>query len=298
MAEADVVLKLEIVKGRVPDAENVANAILAWVDLLKVAGSVIDPHSEVRVGLSGVEDGSDVFKFALDRAERFAGQLAAGSSEYPLVSKAVMSLAAMVGGTVLGALAVDIVLPDPRIPDDQMAVFEEQRDLMARSVELQTQQMRFYGILDREPAIERIDVIRPYDDQTIYSVPRNQFAERSGVWGPAEPITPAVRPQTGRWDVILLRATLVPEPTRWRFVRDGLEFSARMEDRLFLAALHNRTLPIQMAEGIEMTVEVAYREVFDGNVWLPVPGSHRVVRVLNPLPPAATVPLFPDPSAP
>lgn len=300
MTSADVVLKLEIVEGRVPDAETVAHALLAWIELLKIGGSILDPHTELTIGLAGVADGSDIFRFSIfaRRAENIAEQIVAGSSDYPLVSKAVLSLAGMIGGTILVTTLGDALTPDPRIPDDQMAVFEEQKELLAQSVELQRQQMRFYGILAREPAFERIDVIRPFDERTIYSIPSDQFAERSGVWGDEVVPTTTTRPKTATWDVVLLRATLVNEPTRWRFVREGLEFSARMEDRLFLDALHNKTLPIQMAEGIEMRIEVSYREAMNGSAWLPVPGSHRVVRVLSPLPPAPTVPLFPNSSAP
>jgi hypothetical protein len=53
-----------------------------------------------------------------------------------------------------------------------------------------------------------------------------------------------------------------------------------------------------MAEGIPMKIEIQYRERFDGKVWLPVPGSHRVKRVLSPLPNLASGPLFSAASRP
>lgn len=56
-----------------------------------------------------------------------------------------------------------------------------------------------------------------------------------------------------------------------------------MEDQNVLDAIHNQTLPLKLAEGIAMKVEVHYREQYDGENWLPVSGSHKVKRVLSPM---------------
>lgn len=300
MAGTDIILKLEIVDGRTPDAENVANALLAWIDLLKTAGAIIDPEAELLVGLTGVEHGSNIFKLSMTRLETFAGQMKDGASEYPLVSKAAIGLAGMIGASVIGVAVAGILEPDPRIPDDQMAVFEEQRELLRESVELQRQQNRFFGILHDEPAIESIDVLRP-DRTKYYSIPREDFAARSGLWtgGPESAVDQqGSEARTVLWDVILIRPVLIDAQRRWVFVRDGLEFSARMADKAFLQAISAKTLPIPLAEGIRMRIEVKYRETYDGSVWLPVKGSHRVTRVLEPLPPASPSPLFPYAGSP
>lgn len=300
MTATDIILKLEIVDGRTPDAENVANALLAWIDLLKTAGSIIDPEADLLVGLTGVEHGSNIFKLSLTRLETFAGQVRDGASEYPLASKAAIGLAGMIGASVIGVGVASVMEEDPRIPDDQMAVFVEQTKLLRESVELQREQNRFFGILHDEPAIESIDVLRP-DRTAYYTVPREDFAARSGLWtGASESAVQqqASEPRTVVWDVILLRPVLVDAKRRWAFVRDGLEFSARMDDKEFLQAISAKTLPIPLAEGIRMRIEVKYREVYDGSVWLPVKGSHRVTRVLEPLPPASAFPLFSGPDAP
>lgn len=83
MPGTDIILKLEIAGGRTPDAENVADALLAWIDLLKTAGAIIDPEASLLVGLTGVEHGSNIFKLSLTRLETFAGQMKDGASEYP-----------------------------------------------------------------------------------------------------------------------------------------------------------------------------------------------------------------------
>lgn len=298
MAE-DLILKFEIVEGRVPSAEVVARALLAWIDMLKVAGSVIEPDAELDVGLTGVESGSDIFKLSLRMAEGVAGQVIDGMQEYPLVSKAALALAGLVGTTVFTVALTSAITPDPRIPDDQMEVFREQNRLMEESNDLRREQQRFYGILHEEPAIERIDVLRGYDRQPIYSIPYNEFAERSGLWtGEPEEESMPSKTVTVTWDVILIKPVLKPERRRWQFMRDGIEFSAKMDDAAFLEALSAKSLGIQMAEGVRMRIEVKYREEFDGTTWLPIKGSHRVTRVLEPSPPPAPVPLFADPGTP
>jgi hypothetical protein len=71
-----------------------------------------------------------------------------------------------------------------------------------------------------------------------------------------------------------------------------------MKDQVFLDAIHDRTLPVTLAEGIRMKVEVKYREELTEEGWVPVVGSHRITRVLQPLPPGTPIPLFPDASPP
>jgi hypothetical protein len=300
MIKGDIVIKFEIIEGQTPDAENVAHALLAWVDILRTASQIVEPGSQLQVGLAGVEDGSDIFKLTLDKVERYAEHLVSGARDYPLVSKAAMALGGLIGATVLAAVINSAITTDPRIPADQMAVFEQNKQLLAESVELQKKQMRFYGILQDDPAFERFVVINGFDDRTIYSIPRSEFADRSGIWSGEhdEAATVSYETRTVTWDVVLIKPVLKPEPRRWIFARDGIEFSARMDDRNFLEAIHNKTLPMQVAEGIRMRVEIKYREHFDGTAWLPVLYSHRVNRVLDPLPPSVPIPLFSNTGTP
>jgi hypothetical protein len=181
-----------------------------------------------------------------------------------------------------------------------MVQFEENNRLLKESNDLQRREMEFYGILQEEPAYAAVEVIRPSDGHVIYRVPKEQFAARSGLWmGQDDAVAdPATQTRTATWDVVLIKPVLVPEPRRWRFAKDGLEFSALMNDRAYLEAIHDKTLPVTLAEGIRMKLELKYREVREGEGWIPVVGSHRITRVLDPLPPQVVVPLFPDPGTP
>lgn len=292
MADADLILKFEIIPGKSPDAQNATEALAAWIDLLRTASEIVSPGAPIRIVLVGVAEGSQEFRFGFERVETFLHDLKEGMQEFPLFSNALITLGGLIGSTVLVVGVTNAITPDPRIPDDQMAVFEETRDLMKESVELQKQNMRFYGVLQSEPAYERIDVLRP--DRTLaYSIPRSEFAARSGLWHEeVEQFTSKPETRLATWDVTLIKPVLVPVARRWRFAREGLEFSAEMQDPNILQAIHDKTLPMQIAEGITMKIEITYREIYTGTVWVPVAGSYKVKRVLHPLPPLSTGPLF------
>lgn len=285
----DIILRFGIAEGRNPQANSVAEALAAFVEVLQSAAEVVDPETRLSVELVGVEPGSQMFKLALRKVHEFGEQVEAGADQYPLYKKAAIALGGLIGGTMV----VNAVTPDPRIPEDQMVVFQEMNQNVAASVQLQRDSARFWGINHDDPAIEHVDVLNGFDRSPIYQVPRVEFADRSGLWtGDSDEIATTTEPRTATWDVILVKPVLVPERRRWTFAREGLEFSALMTDKAVLQAIHERTLPIQLAEGFPMKIEVQYRERFEGNAWLPVPGSHRVKRVIAPRPEVGSGPLF------
>lgn len=292
--QEDIILRFEIAPGKSPEADSVAQAISAFVEVLRTAAGVIEPESGLSVELVGVEPGSQMFKLALRKVHGAAEQIAAGAADYPLYKKAAIALGSLIGGTVIVVSITNAMTPDPRIPPDQMAVFEQMNQRMAESVELQRQSARFWGIMQDEPAFDQVDVLNGFDRSPVYQVPRSEFAERSGLWSGdgQDEISATVERRTATWDVILVKPVLVPEQRRWTFAREGLEFSALMADKTVLQAIHDRTLPLQLAEGVAMKIEVQYRERYDGKAWLPVPGSHKVRRVLSPRPPVSSSPLF------
>lgn len=100
------------------------------------------------------------------------------------------------------------------------------------------------------------------------------------------------------WDAVLIAPVLVGKPRRWKFAKDGIEFSATMADKAVLEAIRDKSLIIPFAEGVMMKIEVQYTEQYDGAVWRIIAKTRKVVRVLSPrisLPPGA---LFADADRP
>lgn len=246
---SDLILRFDLTDQRSPDLETVAEALIAWGNVIRTASAVIDPDGFVKIELAGVDDGSQIFKILLRRIERFSQQVRDGASEYPLTAKAALALAALIASTAGAVVLQNLIEDDPHIPKDQMRVFEKMQEDLAQSVELQRQAQDFYKILQHDPAIKEVEL---YDGETkrrIWSVPREEFAPRSGLWGDEDQSVYEPRQKFARWDVVLIRAAFVPKPRRWTFARDGLEFSATMVDPQVLAAIQNGKLPIRIAEG-------------------------------------------------
>lgn len=294
----DLILRLEVAPERSPDLQNVGEALIAWNDVIKTAAQLIDPSAEAKVELAGVEPGSQLFKIVLRRVEEFAQTLKAGADQYPLTAKTALALALMIGSSVAGAVIQDSLTESPQIPEEQMGVFRGIERNLKESVELQRNAQRFYGILGHDPAITGVELLDGTDRHVIWSVPREQFAERSGFWGGEQPLIYEPKNRIARWDVTLIRAAFVPKPRRWTFARDGLEFGATMVDPQVLSAIAEDRLPIRIAEGVRMEVEVTYREIYDGKSWVPDAASRRITKVLKPRLPAPSAPLFPDTGPP
>lgn len=296
MIEADLILEFEIEDGKSPDLENVARTLLAWNDAVQAAARAIDPSAEIVVELVGVEAGSQRFRQIFRHIDNFADNVEEGGKEYPHIWKHSKALAKCIAGGILLAGVTHAVTPD-----DQTPVLRDIRDLLRKDIETRQASQIFYESAQHEPSFSKIDVYESdYASEPVYSVPRSEFAHRSGLFDPQgdEAETVTTRPRTVTWEVVLVRPVLVGKARRWTFAREGIEFSALMTDKAVLQALHDRTLSIPFAEGVMMQIEVGYRERQEGLVWLPVRNSLEVTRVLSPRPPLSPTPLFPGADRP
>lgn len=293
MAEPDLILEFTIEKGRSPNLENVGRALLAWNDALQTAVAAIDPSAVLVVELTEVEHGSQRFKQILRRIDDFGKTLDDGVQEYPYIWKHGKALAGCIVGAIIIAGVTVEMTPTPHAPPEEMELLKQIRDELKDDMNLRRSSQSFYGVLQEEPSFSRLQIYEGDTDVPLYSVPRAEFAERSGLFQVGED-QPEIREKQrlATWDVILVKPVLVGKQRRWTFARDGIEFSALMTDKNVLNALHDRTLAIPFAEGVMMQIEVSYRERLEGDVWLPVGDTRKVTKVLSPRVPAGPTPLL------
>lgn len=295
MEDDQIVLELGLVPGRNANAVIAAQSLIAWVDVLREAARAINPLDEISVELIGTERGSLRFPQVLRFAERTAKDIAEGAGEYPYLKKAAVGLALAVVGGASGALIGAGFEPDVQMVElspDQLALVAGMQKRIENAPTVESATRRFFKTVERDPAIADVKVAETFDGPPVFVIPRNQFPTRGGLWVPEEEL-PAERITRDVWDVVLIRAPFVHEPRNWTFSRDGLTFSARMEDPSFLAAIAQGTVPITLQEGVLMKLELEFRERLSGQVWEYMDRTRRVVRVLAPLPLAAptTLPL-------
>lgn len=293
MVEDELVLRLGLEDGRNANAEAAAQSLIAWVALLKEASRAIDPADELTVELLGTAPGSLQFPQVLRFVERAAKDISEGASDYPYLKKTAIGLALATSTAVLQtgietALKPTVQVVSLDVKDHKLLA--DMRDKVASSAAVQSAARRFYRTVEQDPAVDEVTVAETTSSEPLIVVPRSEFPERSGLWTPEELPAPE-RTSHAVWDVVLLRAPFVPVPRSWGFMREGLPFSARMEDPAFLAAVGAGTIPITLQEGVEMQIEVEFKERREGQVWAYVEGTRRVLKVRSPLPVAKPLPL-------
>lgn len=280
MAGGDTVLQFDLKDGEYADAILASESLIAWVNTIQAAAKAIDPFDLVRVEIIASERGS--LRHLLRIVETTASDIAAGANEYPTLKKLAIGL----------ALGTAPVLIDHALqPSVQMVALSETDRILLRdwqkcirddsAVEIAAK--RFYRVAERDHAITAVRIGQDHVSAAEIVIPRDQFPDKSGLWDLQEE-EPPEEVRRAIWHVVLLKAAFTHEPRAWTFSRDGLPFSARMEDKAFLAAIAAKTVPISLQEGVMMQIEVEYRERLEGQVWQYVDRSRKVVRVVTPKP--------------
>lgn len=288
MHEDRILLHLETTPGRYVDTAVAAQALLDWVALVQATLSAIAPEDRIAIEIVGVREGSTRFPQVLRWLDDQAGNVREAWTQYPHL-KAIVAGAAHTFYTSAVAAGVTLAMQ----PAEQVVRLSDQdREILAgmtrtaeRSVAVQEASKRFYRTLERDPEITGVAVDDKWErGSDLLIIPRSQFPERSGMWELQEEAIPDKRITRDIWNVTLLRAPFTSKPQRWQFARDGLKFSAKMDDPVFLTAIRERRVPITLQEGVEMRVEIEFKEELDGQVWDAIPASRKIVRVLSPAP--------------
>jgi hypothetical protein len=281
-----IALYFQLKDKRNANAIIAAEALIAWVELLERAGQVIDPNGTLTVELVGTEPGSLKLPVVLKFVEDQAAIIAAGASEYPHLKKMALASAAVIATATTTVAIEQIVTPNVQqveLSEKDRAILKELKSEIAKSKDVKHAQQRLYRTLDKDPAISGVGVSDNTETEPAIIIPKNQFAERAGLWSQS---IDQKQEQTVEhvWNVVLVKAAFSSIPRGWRFSRDGIEFGAKMNDAYFLEALSAGRIPISLQEGVLMTIEVEYKEVLEGQLWVYVPNTRKVTRVITPEP--------------
>lgn len=287
MQEDQIVLHFEVAPDRYPNTTVAARALIEWVDLVQSTIAAIDPLQRLNIEIVGVTPGSTRFPQLLRFLDKQAGNVRSAWDDYPHLKSIVAGSAhtlytAAIAGAVSMSMQPSVQLV--QLSEKDRHLFEGIQKQASQSRPVVQASKRFYGALEQDTAITGVGVADAWDKRPSIIIPRSEFAERSGLWDVDVEIAPSERFQRVVWDVVLRRPDLVSTPQLWQFMRDGLKFSAKMHDAIFLAAMRDGRIPLTLQEGVMMKVEIEYKERLTGQVWEPVKGSWRVVKVLSPVP--------------
>lgn len=291
--DGQLILQFDLESGYNADAMIAAEALIAWIEAVREASAVLDPNSELQVGLVSAEPAClrlmTVIRFiertlldppsdALNETPKFKKIAVA----FVIGASGALGVAAINGGLQLDfADKAGQTQEQPVVDHDEQIRLEEAKEKLQASPTVRAKVQKFYETVERDRHITRVSVSEKPGGTPLVSVPRSEFAERSGLWDPQTP-EPPTRNQDAIWDVVVTYPALFSEPRVWGFSRDGLPFTARLEDEVFLVGIHDGTLPIRIQEGVVMRVQIVWQERLVGQTWTLVPRSRRIVRVLSP----------------
>ncbi|WBX82492.1 hypothetical protein [Sphingosinicella microcystinivorans] len=293
--EEEIVLQFDFDPGANADAIIAAEALIAWVEAARTANAIINPLSELKVDLVSAEQAClklrTVFRFVEDKV---LGPPADFLDEFPRIKKLVVATVIGIPAGLAIVVGEHVMFPDPPADLSPAAkqVFQEEAKKLESSPEVKKKVQEFYKKVEKQGTISQVQ-IKEGDERAppLMTIPRTEFSVRSGLWSPPEE-QPTERPQVKDWDVVLTHPVLVSKPEIWRFKREGLPFSAKMEDNAILLAIKDGRLPLHFQEGEAMKVRVEWRERLVGKVWEPVARSYKITKVLAPKPLAAAAPLL------
>ncbi len=282
---ADLILKLGLEEGRNADALVAAESLAAWVHYVKEAARAIDPADRLTVELVALKDGSLKFPQILRKLDQTIGDISAGADAYPNLKTLAIATAAAVGVTVVQVgveRAMEPTVQTVELSETDRELLQGMKEKVEASSAAQHASRRFLESVERDPAVTEVTV-GDEDHEELLVVPRASLPGRSSLWQVDEP-PPLERTLTDIWDVVLIKASFVNRPARWTFLRDGLPFSAKMDDKVFLAAISDGRVPIALQEGVLMRLEVEFKERQEGQVWRAIDSTRRVLRVVQPQP--------------
>lgn len=275
MAGTPAILEFDLEPGQSIDAIIAAKALIEWAQAIKQATRVIDPGGSVTIDLLSADPACLRFSTILHFIEENVfGSVEGTLDPYPRIKHFLAMNVLILPGAVVGGLAVAwATSADPQTAEKQEAV--AQSPVVRQHVE------NFYRTVQGDKSIRRVIVRETPSSPPVLSVDRSEFAERSGLWV-AQEEGPHERDAGGEWNVVVTHPVALARPLIWKFMRDGLPFKAKMADKRFLAAIKDGTLPLNVQEGVTMTVHVSYRERREGQIWVPIKGTYVIERVISP----------------
>lgn len=270
-------------KGQRADLEVIAAAALQWVEAIRAAAREIDPNAQIRVELLNADESSLRLNAILDWIEAQLTRIDEGAGPRWRLRKLAIALAIFV--PTVGVPTYDFYFGDhkPAISAEDRQLLHELLDRLKKNPEVGAHRQKFFKTIERDKTITGAGVSEGRREKPIILVPRDQFAEQSGVWQILASDDDQERTTYPVIDTTLVSPVLVPTPRAWVFQPLGLpEFTATMRDKKFLAALEHDHVKERLRIGIPMTIRLEVKEKKVDGAWAVKRGGRSVIEVISP----------------
>lgn len=274
-------LYFDLRSGENADLEVISQAALHWVAALRAAAREIDPSAEIKVEFVDATEGSLSLNTMLEWAEGHLERIEKGSGKYWRVKRLAIAAAVFVVVTGIPTYQHYVGHETVDLSDEDRERIDELIKLVGDKPLVEESRRKFFQAIEKDQSIQAVGVTETPGTRPIHLIPSSQFAELGGLWLPEEE-----NEQRTIWpilDVTLISPVLMNKPRVWRFRPDGLpEFSAKMRDERFLAALEQDHVRERLRIGIPMTIRLKVEEQKAGGVWVEKPRGRSVVEVISP----------------
>jgi hypothetical protein len=291
MAEAPLSLYFDLEEGQVADLEVVARSALAFAAAVQEVAYIIDPGLDIRIELESGSPGSLSLNAILRNLRDHKGETI------------TLGAVALIILSWLGNHALDYgfekLMDGLTGKDAQEHHFTpEQRkelgEIVTGAIDKrlgESQVQRFYGEVERDPAIRGVGGTTDKGARPAIIVPRAEFPARAGRAEPRE-VTISRRERLEKVRVLLISPVLLPGNRRWKLRSAQSEFGAAIKDQEFINRVLSGTTPVRMKAGIEMDIDLQTVEEFRHGVWEVVERSVTHVNRLIEPPSQADLGLF------
>jgi len=286
-AEAPISIYFGLEQGKSANLEIIAEAAISWVGAIREMAHIVDPSLNVSVEiLDG--DRSSLWINTLTNLESKLERVDRGGEEFPRLWALAKGFAFIVVATPLAVTSEDVWRAVSH--DDQAVVGklspEAEKQLIAdfekalRHDVARPQKQQFYRSAEKDTSITEVGVAVSPKKPLALSIKRDRFVAYASS-GVTQENTENTRKRTETVEVTLVSPVLENVERSWRFIRAGFpEFGAVMRDKAFLAAVEHGGVHIELRKGIQMLLEMEFREKFENNLWVTLERS--VLQVLRP----------------
>ncbi len=282
--EIPISLYFDLEKNKIADLSVVANVALQWDKLIKEISHIIDPSLTIRVELISGDEGSLWLRAIIKAASKVA-------KNHPTITGALAAIITTFITTPFNheieeiwkkayeVAGIEWEHKDDISPEDARRIATAVVE-MTKNKEAVEIKSKIYSQLESDKSIKGVGSSASIKKKPQFIVKRENFKEMSNPYhGQEENIQRRVK-KKNNVKAVLIRPVLIAEPKQWRFERNGKPFSATMNDKNFLQAIHSGHTGIELGQNVEMILDLSIIEEKKNGVW--VEASISVEKVVIP----------------
>lgn len=282
MSEISLTLYIDLEQGSRIDLDVLANAALAWSNLIKVSGQQVDPFTDWHVELESALPGSQKLKSIIRLPQNAETR---GMIKGALLASILFVFKEAIAWGVSEVLEYltggDAPSEVQMLPESERQKLAEEIVLLLRGGQGAAEAKDVYKALKEDEKVQGVGVTANSSGRPSFVVGRSEFSSRTD----DEKLDDKVeRTKVETIELTLIRPVLTTDTSRrWGFQSSFGSFGAPIRDQSFLKTLSEGRLNVPMTQGIRMVVEIEITEEQVGAVWRPV--DRVIIRVINVIPP-------------